>query len=93
MLLAATDGCLARLPTLGSISVNNGGTLAVEAGANPGEFKSSDLDSVWQNATFAPGTSFGVQVVSPQTFTYGTSISGVQGLVKARRRHAGPGGQ
>ena len=78
-LLATTTAALPGYLTSGSISVNSAGTLAVEAGANANEFRSTDLNSVLANTAFAPGSSFGIQVVSPQTFTYGSSISGAKG--------------
>ena len=71
--------------TGGLISVNGAGsTLAVQAGSSPGEFQSSDVAAVLSNAYFGPGTVFGIQVVSGESFGYASSIpdgtSGAAGL-------------
>ena len=61
--------------TSGQISVNNPGTtLAVQAGLSTGEFKPSDVSNVLSNVTFGAGTVFGIQVVSGESFNYGSSI-------------------
>ncbi len=61
--------------TAAQISVSNAGsTLVVQAGSSPGEFQSSNVSSVLSNATFGTGTVFGIQVVSGESFSYGSSI-------------------
>ncbi len=59
----------------GQISVNGAGsTLVVQAGGNTGEFQPGDVSSVLTNVTFGTGSVFGIQVVSGETFSYGSSI-------------------
>lgn len=66
--------------TAGLISVNNpGSTLVVQAGSSPGEFQASDVSSVLTNVAFGPGTVFGIQVVTGESFTYGSGYQAIPG--------------
>ncbi len=69
----------------GRISVNGAGsTLVVQAGTSPGEFQPGNVSNVLNNVAFGTGTVFGIQVVSGDSFSYGSSIpdgtSGTAGL-------------
>jgi autotransporter-associated beta strand protein len=82
---AALPGYAASL-SASSVSVAPGGAFAIEAGAATGEFAAGDVGNVLASAKFAASADLGIQVVSPQNFSYGASIgnsiSGALGLVK-----------
>ena len=66
----------------GLISVSGPGTLAVQAGNNPAEFGSNDITNLLSTASLSSNASFGIQVVSPETFTDANGLNGSFGLVK-----------
>ncbi len=87
VLVAGSTSSLAGYSTslsASSVSVAAGSTLAVQEGTQPGEFGTSDINNVLGTAKFASGANFGIQVVAPESVSYGgpgNSISGSLGLM------------
>ena len=87
VLVAISTSSLAGYSTTfsaSSVSVAAGSTLAVQAAAQTGEFGTSDVNNVLGTANFASGANFGIQVVAPESVSYGgpgNSISGSIGFM------------
>ncbi len=78
------DGTLNIVGNNGTrITVNNGGTLVLNAGnvVTNNEWAEADLDEVLNNANFATGSRLGINTDSGD-FTYSANIRGVQGIEK-----------
>ena len=78
-----TAGKAASLPgyDTGMVSVDQGATLAVRAGAATGEWAASEIDTLLNNATFNSGSFLGIDTTGGN-FAYGSVIGGPQGLNK-----------
>ncbi len=79
----------AALPASGTVTVNSGGILAVDAGAGNGLFTNAtsgagSIGYVLGTETWNPGSVFGIDTTyaTGGTFTYSGSISGNEGLIK-----------
>jgi len=74
------------LPSASAITVNSGGTLGLNVGGT-NEFSSADLDSFFggsSGVTFKAGAAVALSTSNAGgTFTYGSVISGTQGITKA----------
>jgi autotransporter-associated beta strand protein len=79
-LCAASIGSLSGYNAPGRIFASSGGTLAVRAGGS-GEWAASDIDTFRANATFAAGSSLGIDT-SSASFAYGSAIAGALGVTK-----------
>ncbi|MGD0382826.1 MAG: autotransporter-associated beta strand repeat-containing protein, partial [Thermoguttaceae bacterium] len=80
-----TAGKAASLPgynASGMVSVDQGATLAVRAGASSGQWAASDIDTLLTNATFNSGSFLGIDTTGGD-FAYGSVITGSMGLTKS----------
>src|SRR6185369_17022060 len=73
-------GSLSGYNAPGRLFANSGGTLAVRAGGL-GEWAAADIDTLRGNATFAAGSSLGIDT-SSASFAYGSAIAGTLGVTK-----------
>jgi fibronectin-binding autotransporter adhesin len=79
-LQAAKTAALPGYDSAGLIVVNDGGTLAVNAGG-AGEWDVPQIGTVLSNVTFNAGSALGIDTTSGE-FSYEGSIGGIQGLTK-----------
>jgi autotransporter-associated beta strand protein len=79
-LCAASAGSLSGYNIAGRLFAGSGGTLAVKAGGSD-EWTSTDIDTLRANATFALGSSLGIDT-STAAFVYGSTITGALGVTK-----------
>ena len=68
------------LPNLGSVSIANGATIAVNVGG-ANEWSGSNVDSLRGSASFSAGSALGIDT-SDGDFTYSSNIGGSLGLTK-----------
>ena len=69
--------------TLGKVVVNNGGTLAINAGGS-GEWTAVNVAALLSHATFSTGSALGIDTTNASGgyFAYGNVIGGSLGLIK-----------
>jgi autotransporter-associated beta strand protein len=80
-----TAGKAASLPgynASGMVSVDQGATLAVRAGASSGQWAASDIETLLTNATFNSGAFLGIDTTGGD-FAYSSVITGSMGLTKS----------
>jgi autotransporter-associated beta strand protein len=82
-LQAKSTGALPGYNTADSVAINNGGTLAVNAGGS-GEWTADSIQTVLSQASFSDGSAFGIDTTDATggNFDYGNSIGGNFGLTK-----------
>ena len=79
-LFVTSTSSLPNYLSSGYVSVNNAGSgLVLQSGSNAGEFQPSDIASTLGNTTFAPSTTFGIQVNSGDSASYGGNIPDATG--------------
>ena len=66
----------------GRVVSGAGSTLAVQGGNNPGEFGTADITNLLSTASLSSNANFGIQVVSPETFSGPNGLNGSFGFVK-----------
>ncbi len=66
-----------------NLTANANGTLAVRGGT-PTNWQAGEIDALLTNATFNAGSYFGIDVVSGQSFSYGSAISNGAGYSSVR---------
>ncbi len=81
VLEAASTGSLPGYDAPGTVITRNGGTLAVLAAGEAGQWTPGDIDTLLANATWDAGSGLGIDVAS-NSFTYGTALTGAIGFMK-----------